>query len=142
MSQWMQCNWIQQSPTWADSVCSIHPDTHDGFDDDARKRVKERVREEEKEFRSKRDRLRAVIAKAWEPDPGPVAQEVKALAEPYVEKLESGALRVDYNALERRNKAVMADLLSYQDALRGEYQARMDLANDDEDVMILPALWN
>lgn len=25
MAQWMQCNWIQQTPTWADSVCNIRP---------------------------------------------------------------------------------------------------------------------
>ena len=118
------------------------PDTHDGFDDtEFRKRVREQVREDEKAFRSKRDRLRSIIERAFEPEPGPVAQEVKAAAAPYVERLESGAPRIDYAAIER-NKAVMADLLAFHDALRSEYRARIELENDDEDVMILTALWN
>jgi len=117
-------------------------DTHDGFDDEeVRKHVKERVREEEKAFRSKRDRLRNLIERAFEPEPGPVAEEIKAAAAPYVERMESGAQRIDYQALER-NKAVMDGLLAYQGALRSEFKARMELANDDEDVMILTALWN
>lgn len=139
MSQWMQCNWIQQSPTWADSVCSIQPDTHDGVDSDD---IRRRVKAEEKAFKSARQRLREVIAQAYDPNPGPVAQEVKALAAPYVERLESGNLRVDYKALESRNKAVLAELLAFQDALRTEFNSRMAIANDDEDVMILTALWN
>ena len=143
MSQWMQCNWIQQTPTWADSVCNIHPDTHDGFDDtEVRKRVREQVREDEKAFRSKRDRLRSIIVRAFEPEAaGPVAEEVKAAAAPYVERLESGAPRIDYAAIER-NAAVMDALLAYQGALRTEFRARMDLENDDEDVMILASQWN
>ena len=141
MSQWMQCNWIQQTPTWADSVCSIHPDTHDGFDEDAHKRVKEKVRSEEREYRSKRDRLRNIIARAYEPEPGPVAEEVKAAAAPYVERMESGAQRIDYAALER-NQAVMDELLAFQDALRVEFRNRMALANDDDDVMILASQWS
>ncbi len=117
-------------------------DTHDGVDDeDVRKRVKERVREEEKAFRSKRDRLRNIIEKAFEPEPGPVAEEIKATAAPYVERLESGTPRIDYAALER-NKAVMEELLALQDSLRSEFQKRMAIANDDEDVMLLTALWN
>lgn len=117
------------------------PDTHDGVDDtDVRRKVKERVREEEREFRSKRDRLRNVIERAFAPEPGPVAEEVKAVAAPYVERLESGAPRIDYEALER-NKAVMAEILDFQDALRREYEARMAQENDDEDVMIVAAMW-
>ena len=119
------------------------PDTHDGFDDtEVRKRVREQVREEEKAFRSKRDRLRAIIERAFEPEPGPVAVEVKAAAAPYVDRLESGALRIDYAALEKRNAVVMAEILAFQDALRNEFQARMALENDDEDVMLVAALWN
>ena len=60
---------------------------------------------------------------------------------PYVERLESGAKRIDYAALER-NKAVMDELLAFQSALRNEFNERMAIANDDEDVMILTALWN
>ena len=141
MSQWMQCSFIQTVPTWADSVCNIHPDKHDGFDDtEVRKRVKEQVRDEEKAFRSKRDRLRSIIARAYEPDSGPVAEEVKSVASPYVERLESGSPRIDYEALER-NAKVMEDLLAFQGSLRTEFQNRMSIANDDEDVMILTSLW-
>ena len=138
MSQWMQCNFIQTSPTWADSVCSLHPDTHDGVDSDD---IRRRVRNEEREFRSKRDRLRNVIERAYEPEPGPVAEEIKAAAAPYVERLESGAQRIDYAALER-NQAVMDELLAFQDALRVEFRNRMALANDDDDVMILASQWS
>ena len=141
MSQWMQCSFIQTSPTWADSVCSLHPDTHDGFDEDTHRRVKKQVREDEREFRSKRDRLRNIIARAFEPEPGPVAEEVKATAAPYVERLESGTQRIDYAALER-NHAVMDELLAFQDALRAEFRNRMAIANDDEDVMILASQWS
>ena len=127
---------------WGDSWGSIAvPDTHDGFDEDSHRLVKEEQARREKDFRSARSRLREVLERAWgEPEPGPVAAEVKAIAEPYVERLESGRLRVDYAALEKRNAAVMAELLAFQDALRGEFQARMELANDDEDVMILASV--
>lgn len=143
MSQWMQCTpqWAQITQTWADSVCNIHPDTHDGFDEDVQKRVKKQVREDEKAFRSKRDKLRNLIERAFEPEPGPIAEEVKSVAAPYVERLESGSPRIDYEALER-NKAVMDSLLAYQDALRLEFRNRMAIENDDEDVMILASQWN
>ena len=117
-------------------------DTHDGVDDtEVRKRVRKQVREDEKEFRSKRDRLRSVIARAFEPEAGPVAEAVKAAAAPYVERLESGAQRIDYVAIER-NAKIMDELLAYQGALRTEFRARMDIENDDEDVMILASQWN
>lgn len=107
-------------------------DTHDGFDEDVRKRV----HDDEEAFRSKRDKLRSVIELAFEPEPGPVAAEVKAIAEPYVERLESGAPRIDYAALER-NAAVMAEILAFQERLRAEFRARMDAANDDEDAVLM-----
>jgi hypothetical protein len=138
MAQWMQCNYIQQTPTWADSVCSLRPDTHDGFDDES---VRKKLREEEEGFKSRRDRLREVIARAYDPEHGKVAAEVQAIAAPYVERLESGAPRIDFQALER-NKAVMDSVLAFQEALRSEYRARIERDNDDEDVMLLTALWN
>lgn len=118
-------------------------DTHDGFDDtEVRKRVREQVKEDEKAFRAKRDRLRSLIARAFEPEAdGPVAEEVKAVAAPFVERLESGAPRVDYAALER-NKAIMDELLAFQKRLSAEYRARVERENDDEDVMLLTTLWN
>ena len=36
----------------------------------------------------------------------------------------------------------MDELLAFQSALRNEFNERMAIANDDEDVMILTALWN
>lgn len=116
-------------------------DTHDGFDEDIHKHVKEKERAEAKRFKSKREQLREVIAKAYDPEHGKVAAEVQAIAAPYVERLESGAPRIDYQALEL-NKAVMAEILAFQDALRAEFNARMDRENDDEDVMLLTTLWS
>jgi len=52
MAQWMQCNFIQTTPTWADAACNITTttDTHDGFDSrkhdhDKRREAKDRLRE-------------------------------------------------------------------------------------------------
>lgn len=116
-------------------------DTHDGFDDtEVRKHVKERVREEEKAFRSKRERLREVLEQAFAPEvgPEPVAAQVREVAAPYVERLESGAPRVDYARLEK-NAAVMRQLLKFQNTLRTEYNARMAIEQDDEEVILLMA---
>lgn len=126
----MQCSFIQTSTVWADSACSIHPDTHDGVDSDD---VKRRVRKEEKAFKSARERLREVIEQAWDGPQTEVVAEIKAIAEPHVQRLESGALRIDYQALARHRK----ELLAFQDSLRAEYQKRLALEQDDEDVMIL-----
>ena len=104
-------------------------DTHDGFD-------KERKRKE-REFRNARERLRDVLDFAWEQiEPSPVALEVKALAAPHVERLESGALRVDYAALERQQAA----LLAFHAQLRSEYEAR--LADEDEEEVEILTLWS
>ncbi|MDO8707019.1 MAG: hypothetical protein Q7J84_18990 [Sulfuricaulis sp.] len=104
-------------------------DTHDGFDE-ARKR-------KESEFRSARERLREVLDFAWEQiEPSPVALEVKALAASHVERMESGALRIDYAALERQQAA----LLAFHAELRREYEARR-ADEDEEDVEIL-TVWS
>lgn len=104
-------------------------DTHDGFDEDRKKK--------DSEFRGKRERLREVLTQAWD-GTGEVATEVKALAAPFVDILESGALRIDYAAMEKRNAEVMAEILAFQDSLRAEYQARED---DEKDVEFL-ILWS
>ena len=116
----------------------VQTDVLHGGDD---KRIRKELRDEAKRFKSKREQLREIIARAYDSEHGKVAAEVQAVAAPYVERLESGKPQVDYAAIER-NKAVMAEILSFQDALRREYQARMDIENDDEDVMIVAALWN
>ena len=138
MAQWMQCDWIQQTPTWADSVCNIHPDTHDGFDEKKQRKVKDRVKADESAFKSRREQLREAIERAWDgPQPEPVAAQVQAIAAPYVERLESGALRIDYEGAKR----VQGEILALQSALRAEYEARAAIERDDEDVMILAAAW-
>ena len=140
MSQWMQCSFIQTTPTWADAVCSIHPDTHDGFDEDSHRKVKEEQREKDSAFNSARERLREVIEMAWDERlPGPVAAEVKEAAAPYVERLESGAPRIDFQAIERR-ATEMASILAFQDEMRREYQARMAELDDEE--AVLTTIWN
>lgn len=136
MAQWMQCTpqWSQITPTWADSVCNI--DTHDGVDE---AEVRKRVRSEEKAFKGARERLRELLERAWDgPQPEPVAALVREIAAPYVERMESGALRIDYEALTKHRR----ELLAMQDALRTEFEARIAAENDDEDVMLLTALWN
>ena len=117
---------------------TVTTDTHDGFDEDIRKRVRERVRDDEDAFRSKRERLRDALTLAWD-GPGEIASEVQALASPYVDILESGALRIDYTALEARNAAAVLEL---ETALRAEFAARMAAFEaDEEDVMLLTS-WN
>ena len=124
---------------WGNSWGSIAtPDTHDGFDEDSYRRAKEEQARKAREFKSARERLRELLEGAWREEfPGPVAAEVKAIAAPHVERLESGVLRIDYAALQRHRR----ELLAFHDALRSEYQVRMALEQDDEDVMIL-AIWN
>lgn len=120
-----------------DAAAQDDGDTHDGFDEDSHRLVKEEQSRKDKEFLSKRQRAREILTQAWaETHPGPVAAEVKALAAPYVERLESGSLRVDYKALQRQK--ALDELLAFQDALREEFQARIRAFEDDEeDVMIL-----
>ena len=118
-------------------------DTHDGFDEETRRKVKQKVRAEEKAFKSRRELLRETIERAWDgpqPEPAlePVAAQVREIAAPYVERLESGGLRIDYEGARR----VQKEILALQAALRREFAERMERENDDEDVMIVAALWN
>ena len=103
-------------------------DTHDGF--------KEQRKRRERDFRSARERLRETLTQAWDGPPGPVAAEVKALASPFVDVLESGALRIDHEALEARRGEIVAEVLALQEALRAEYQAARE-EEDEEDVVLL-----
>lgn len=114
----------------------VPKDTHDGIDEDTHRRTKDDLARRDKSFKSERERLREVLTQAWD-GPGVVASEVKELASPFVEILESGALRIDYEAIDRHQ----AELLAFHDALRAEYQRRMDIEQDDEDVMLLTS-WN
>ena len=113
-------------------------DTHDGFDEDLPRRVRRDLRAADERFRGARARLREVLTQAWDGPPGPVAAEVKALAAPYVDVLESGALRIDYAALERRNREVLEGVLAFEAGLRAEFAERIAAyEQDEEDVMLL-----
>lgn len=104
-------------------------DTHDGFDEDSYRLVKEEEAAKEKAFKSARERLREVLEQAWDGPQTKATTEIKALAAPHVERLESGTLRIDYAALER----LEADLLAFHAALR---------AQRDEEEMTVLALWS
>lgn len=136
MTQWVQCNFIQITPTWADAACNISPDTHDGFDEEVHKKIKKELDLKDKSFKSQRDRLRTVLERAWD-GPGPVSIEVQALSSPFVERLESGDLRIDYASLEKRKKEVMNKILEFQDELRSEFAKRMAFEQDEEDIELL-----
>ena len=112
--------------------------THDGVDEHSYRRAKDALSKQEKAFKSAKERLREVIARAWDGPQAetPQAAEVRAIAAPHVERLESGALRIDEAALHKHRK----ELLAFHAALRSEYQRRVSIDDDDEDVMIL-AQW-
>ena len=97
-AQWTQCNFIQITPAWADVACNVVP-LRGGLDEGADKRIKRELREDAKKFKSKREQLREIIARAYDPDHGKVAAEVQVIAAPYVERLESGKPQVDYAAI-------------------------------------------
>lgn len=136
MNQWMQCDFIQTIPTWADAVCNLKPDTHDGRDDSELHRRHDRLQEErEREFRSGRENLRAAIEAAFDPEqPAPAAAELREAAAPVVERLESGALRIDWAALDRD---LEIRLFLLQDAFEAEQRA---LDEDDDETVAL--LWS
>lgn len=98
-------------------------DTHDGFDSN-RKRYDEE--------REERKRLRDMLAYAVDPDAyiAPPAEAIE-LAAPFVERLESGAVRVDW---ERIGADVAERLYAYAE----EYERRRrEFEEDEEDAMIL-----
>ena len=109
-------------------------DTHDGVDE----RVRKRVKRDEEAFKSARERLRDALQLAWD-GPGDVAAEIRELASPFVDVLESGALRVDYAALEAKNAAAVLEL---EASLRAEFQARMAAFEADEEDAVLLLTWS
>ena len=132
-----QCGAFQQSAF--QMVCGSDNDaldTHDGFDTDSYRLAKEAQQRHDKEFSEARKRLREVLRAAWD-GPGKVAEEVREIASPYVDILESGALRIDYAALESRRSEVMAELLAFQDRLGEEFQALMRESDEDDSIALL-----
>lgn len=114
----MQCSFIQTVPTWADAVCNIHADTHDGFDSAFKKR-----REEEGDSKQRlHDFLQAAFSEG--------VVEVTQVAEPYVERLESGRIEIDWPAIEGEVRVKL-------EALEVLEASRRELEQDEEDVMIL-----
>lgn len=136
MAQWTQCSFIQATPTWADAACSIAPDTHDGGDEV--KRVHDVPGFDEPfDVAARKDALRDMLARAVDPQAYmPPPAEVTVLAEPFVERLESGALRIDWKRLERE-AVVRAKLYDY--ALEYERRVR-EFEEDEEDIALL--LWH
>ena len=126
MAQWVQCNFIQTVPTWADAACNISDvDTHDGFD--SRKHDHEKRRES-------KEQLREMLHRAVDPEAflAPPAEAVE-LAAPFVRRLESGTVRIDWQGIEREAK-VRARLYAYA----AEYEReRIELEEDEEDINIL-----
>ena len=139
MAQWMQCDFIQTLPTWADAACNLRPDTHDGADPARRRKRIEEVPgfDESTREADKKAALRLMLTAAVAPEllPPPPAEAV-ALAEPYFERLESGAPRIDWKRLERE-ATVRAQLYAYAAAYEA---ARRAFEEDEEDVSIL--LWS
>lgn len=141
MAQWTQCSMIQTLPTWADAACNISGDTHDGAESH-RKRVEDVPGFDEPTSEAKRkDALRLMLTAAIAPEllPSPPAAALE-LAEPYVERLESGAPRIDWQRLERET-TIRAQLYAYA----AEYAAAIEAARrafeeDEEDVALL--LWH
>ena len=129
MTTAFQSNAFQNNAFQIDAAVVTTTDTHDGFDDDeVRKRVREELDERDRKFKDARNRVRDMLEQVWDGPQTEIVAEVKSIAEPHVERLESGVLRIDYEALGKR----ITEILRLEEALRAE--------QDEEDVMIL--LWS
>ena len=76
------------------------------------------------------------MEQAWYGPQTEVAAEVKEISAPHVQRLESGSVRLDYESLAKHRK----ELLAFHSQLRSEYEARIALDEDEEEVMLLS--WN
>ena len=103
-------------------------DTHDGFDSN---------RKRDEEARAQRTQLHAMLAAAIDSSPAvALPDEAAALAAPFVERLESGAPRIDWQRLERES-VIRAQLQAYAQA----YERQMrEFEEDEDDVALL--LWH
>lgn len=101
-------------------------DTHDGFDSGKKR---------DEEFSEKRQRLRNLLVLAIDPTAA-LPAEVIDMAAPVVERLESGAVRIDWERIERE-----ATLAAKLDAYALELEKRrIEDEEDEEEVTIL--LWS
>lgn len=94
-------------------------DTHDGFDN-----------RRDDEERLKKEALRQMIGLAVDPEGYAPPAEVMELAEPFVERLESGRVEIDWKRLEREI-VIREQLYALAD------QFRRDMEEDEEDVLTL-----
>ena len=128
MSQWIQCNFIQTVPTWADAACNL--DTHDGLDPWHQRIEKKAVDELARLYKSSRAKLREDIIFAMD---GPAESAVLEAIRPEVTP-EDLNVSPDFEPM-------LAGLLSQTEALRRiaravlEERARHD--DDEEAIMLL-----
>jgi len=105
-NSWYGEEWYQET--------AVLIDTHDGFD--SRKR-------EHEEKREKRAELRSLLEVAFAPQAAP--SEVSALAAPYVQRLESGRIEIDWARIEKS-------------VIHGELAAlARRMADDEEEILLL-----
>ena len=136
MTTAFQSDAFQNDAFQIDASPATTPDTHDGFDEHSHRRVKESQAAKDRAFKSTRERLREVLERAWDGPQTEAAAEVKQIASPFVEILESGKLRIDYAALAAQED----QLLSFHAELRREYEKRIE--DEDEENVEFLALWS
>lgn len=124
--QWMQCDFIQTEPEWADAVCSVTPDTHDGDATEVRKRQRER----DEAFRAERERLREQLRYAMD---GPAVEDVaEELAEIALPQATDARLRAPHELIDLDRLMQRLDL-----RMRIEEMAARRRAEEDDDDMLL-----
>ena len=131
MSQWMQCNFIQTVPQWADSSCNLPaPGGHFQPPDDTKRRKEERKREE-----SRRETIALLFQHA---DDLPAAErlEVEAIAERFSSAEIIG--RIDYPALLAQAELV-SRLVALEQAREAAVMKRRADDDDDEEVLTMGA---
>jgi hypothetical protein len=130
-TNWIQCNFIQTTPTWADAACNISPDTHDGGDYDRRRKKhdaeqKERIRRYRRDREHLRDTIRAAFEARYEP-------AVAALSPYMAQDMAAGPQTpIDYGALLTAASALRA-LADFEERMG----ARMREIDDDDDEVLL-----
>ena len=124
---WMQCNFIQTVPQWADSGCNLPPPGgHFQPPDDTKRRKEERKREE-----SRRESLGRLFQNA---------QDLPAAEQAEVEAIQARFsppefIGVDYGAL-LQQAALVSRLIDLERQRQARHRANDD---DDEDVLLLGA---
>lgn len=146
MAQWVQCNFVQITPTWADAACNVTPgrsglggddvprewrkNPHRGWD---KAEWKRRVKEPGEALEST---LRAAYAELTGTDaPISVLSQVDAIVRPVAKKSraeEAPQLRINWAALANDYRRYAALMRLWQ-----EEQEMRALDEDDEEVMLM-----